>query len=217
MKLNLIALNLAGACVAPALVSAAYVMPMIGGGQVGMMGAPMIHTDVGFNGSSIGLVQDTSHGVPVLRALTPPDSFDPAQPWAVLQHKHYNFQHAWNPMGFITLPTDGGIWVERLSHTPGLETFQRPPAAPAYLPIFQNDGDRWKWSGGMTHNAYAVLNPALTEYFATYKVYIGDAVTGAPMPGYGSATVTWQLNVIPEPSTLAALASASLLLLRRRG
>lgn len=56
--------------VAQASTHAAYVMPMIGGGQVGMMGAPMIHTDIGFDGTNITATQDTSHGVPMLRPLS---------------------------------------------------------------------------------------------------------------------------------------------------
>lgn len=215
MKLSTATLTLVAAALC-ASAEAAYVIPTIGGGQVGMMGAPMIHTDVSFDGTNISLMADTSHGVPVLRPLTPPDEFDPAQPWIVLQNKAYNFQHAWNPGGFITLPAGTGIWVERISQTPGLEVYQRPPAAPSYLQIFQADGERWKWSGAMTHNAYAVLNPTLSTFSATYRVYIGDATTGTPLGGYGSAEVTWNWSVVPEPTSLALVAGATLIARRRR-
>jgi hypothetical protein len=200
------------------LAQAAFVMPMIGGGQVGMMGAPMLHTDIGFDGTTLTAHVDTSHGVPLLRPLTSPNEFDPAQPWAVLQNKAYNFQHAWNPAGFITLPADSGIWIERLHHDAGLESFKRPPASPAYAPLFTADGERWKWSGAMTHNVYAVLDPTEVSYQASYNVYLGDATTGEPLSGFNSVVVNWSWNAtpVPEPLVLSAVAGAMLLAVRRR-
>ncbi|MCC7203503.1 MAG: hypothetical protein IT441_00355 [Phycisphaeraceae bacterium] len=197
---------------------AAYVMPQIGGGQVGMMGAPMKHTDVSFDGVNISLHVDDTVATPALRPLEPPDEFDPSLAWSVLTDRAYNFQYAWNPGGFITLPQGGSIWVERLHHDAGLEVFLRPPAAPAYAPVFAADGDRWMWSGAMQHNAYAVLNPTQSLYTATYRVYIGDITTGQPLDGYGSAEVTWEWTAtpVPEPASLAVLISAAAMLVRRQ-
>jgi hypothetical protein len=170
-----------------------YVIPMMGGDQAE---ASMIHTDVMFDGTNIMLdYQLYDNPLPTLRPLVPPDEFDPAAPWSVLQDKAYNFQYAWNPGGFITLPPGTAIWVEQLSHDSVLEAYLRPPSAPAWSAVFTTDGERWKWSGAMAHNAYAVLHPKQTQYQATYKVYIGDATTGDPVPGYGSSTVTWTWQV----------------------
>lgn len=202
-------------------VQGAYVTPQIGGGQVGMMGAPMKHTDVMFDGTNITLHVDDTVATPVLRPLTPPDEFDPAQPWSVLTGKAYNFQHAWNPGGFITLPQNTGIWIERLSTTPGLESYLRPPMwqpGTTWTPVLSTDGERWNWSGAMQHNAYAVLNPTLSEFSASYRVYIGDATTGTPVSGYGDATVTWQWTAapVPEPVAGALICLIGSLALRRR-
>lgn len=194
---------------------AAYVTPQMGGGQTGMIGAPMKHTDILFDGQNISLHVDDTVATPMLRPLDAPDEFDPAQPWSVLVDKAYNFQHAWNPGGFITLPSGAGIWIERLAADDGLEAFLRPPAfsgGSQWPKVLATDGDRWKWSGAMQHNAYAVLNPTESHYEATYLVYIGDAITGAPLQGYGSAQVTWEWTAtpVPEPSSVLLLALGAL-------
>lgn len=195
---------------------AAYVTPQMGGGQAS---APMKHLDVAFDGTNISVHIDDTVDIPMLRPLTPPDEFDPNEPWAVLTGKAYNFQYGWNPSGFITLPTDSGIWIKRLDQDPELEVYARPPATPAYAPLFENNGDIWQWGGAMTHNVYAVLDPTASVYTTTYQVYIGDASTGAMLPGYGSDDVTLTFNAtpIPEPVTLGMLVlSAGALLLHRR-
>jgi hypothetical protein len=207
---------------APAL--AAYVTPMIGGGEVGKTGAPMKHIDVSFVGKNIGVVVDDTVATPLLRPLTPPNEFDPAMPWSVLAGKAYNYQYAFNANGFITLTPSEHIWVERLAQDSGLEVYLRPPqwvstpATPTWTQIFTADGYRWEWLGSMQHNAYAVLNPTVDVYEATYRVYIGDA-NGVPLAGYGSqdVTITWNAVPVPEPATMVLLASgAAALWLRRR-
>jgi len=203
------------------LAQAAIVTPQMGGGQVGMMGAPMKHTDVMFDGTNITLHVDDTVATPILRPLAAGDTFlDPntVHTWDILEGKAYNFQHAWNPGGFITLPAGGSIWVERLSQDAALECYLRPPASPSYARVFQADGDRWEWSGAMTHNVYAVLDPLQTTYSATYRVYIGDDVTGVPLSGYGSADVTWTWNAtpVPEPASLSVLALGAAALIRKR-
>jgi hypothetical protein len=208
-RIALFAVLAACGTISPA--EAAYVSPQMGGGQTGMMGAPMKHTDILFDGTNISLHVDDTVATPELRPLTPPDEFDQAQPWSVLIDKAYNFQHAWNPGGFITLPGGTGIWIERLAADDGLEAFLRPPAFSGgveWPEILATNGDRWKWSGAMQHNAYAVLNPLESSYSATYLVYIGDAATGLPVPGYGSAEVTWEWTAtpVPEPSSFVLLA-----------
>lgn len=173
--------------------SAEYVIPQMGGGQVGQGAAPMKHADITFDGTNLAVQIDDTVPTPQFRALDPPYEFDPTSSWSVLTGKAYNFQYGWNPGGFITLPPGGWIWIEQLSATPGLEIYQRPPATPAYDPIFGTNGSpvHWRWSGAMTHNAYAVLNPTQSSYEATYRVYIGDTTTGERWPAYGSAAVTF--------------------------
>ncbi|MFO0912327.1 MAG: hypothetical protein U0795_05195 [Pirellulales bacterium] len=135
---------------------------------------------------TISLHVDDTVPTPELRPLVPPDEFDPSQPWSVLIDKAYNYQYAWNPGGFITLPSNTGIWIERITADDALETFLRPPAfssGDTWPEILTFDTDRWKWTGAMQHNAYAVLNPLKSIYAATYRVYIGAESDGEPLPG----------------------------------
>ena len=201
-----------------------FVSPMIGGGSVGMGTAPMKHVDITFVSNNIQCDVDTTGDTPVLRPLTAPHRFDSNQPWAVLIDKAYNYQYAFNSGGFITLPANTGIWVERLSQDSELQVYMRPPQwtsamGPTWTPIFLADHDRWQWSGSMQHNAYAVLYPTKSTYSASYKVYIGDATTGDPVAGYGfdTATFNWTATPVPEPGTIALLALGALLAARRRG
>jgi len=179
--------------------TAEYVIPQMGGGQVGQGAAPMKHADITFDGTNLAVQVDDTVPTPQLRALEPPYEFDPSMPWNVLIDKAYNFQYGWNPGGFITLPTGSWIWIEQLAATPGLEVYQRPPAAPTYAPIFGTGGSpsHWRWSGAMTHNAYAVLNPTRSMYEATYRVYIGDTTTGDPWPAYAPAEVPFHWTATP--------------------
>ncbi len=171
---------------------AQYVLPQMGGGQVGQGSAPMKHIDILFDGMDVALQVDNSVATPVLRPLERPLEFDPALPWHVLSDTSYNFQYGWNPAGFISLPPGAWIWIEQTESVPGLEVYQRPPAAPAYAPIFgtADSPARWRWSGSMTHNVYAVSNPLQRDWAATYRVYLGDDVTGEPIADYGAASIT---------------------------
>ncbi len=178
---------------------AEYVIPQMGGGQVSQGAAPMKHADVSFDGQNLQVHVDTSVGTPLLRPLEAPYEFDPGQPWSVLGSKAYNFQHGWNPAGFISVPPESWIWIEQLAATPGLEAYQRPPAAPPYEPIFTTSGSspRWRWNGGMTHNVYAVQDPSLSRYQVVYRVYLGADQTGEPLPSYGDAVVAFEFAANP--------------------
>ena len=208
-------------------VHAEDVLPAIGGGQVGMMdGAPMKHISVAFDGSDIEVHVDETVSTPLLRNLTSPDQFNAAEAWAVLDGKHHNFQYGWVPDGIWAPPAGSAVWVEQISASSGLDTYEGGRfmseamiRAMTFDPIFgTNDtADIWKWSGVMTHNAYAVLDPTLSEYSATYRVYLGDentglelvSGTGAPLYGSDEVTVTFSSSV-PEPSAGLLLAAAAI-------
>jgi len=180
---------------------AQFVVPQMGGGQVGLSNAPMKHADVSFDGTAISVDVDDSVGTPMLRPLDDAFVFDPELTWSVIGEKAYNFQYGWNPGGFISLPPSGWIWVEQIEATPELEVYQRPPAQPSYERIFESDGSTWKWPGSMTHNVYAVARPQQNAFEATYRVFIGDETTGEELvdaddlPLYGSDVVTFRFDL----------------------
>lgn len=190
---------------------AGYVRPKIGGAQIGHTQAPMIMPEIFFDGAGIrvvnadGLSWPVFHWceAPVLRPLTPPDEFDPNEPWAVLTGKAYNFQYGWDSalIDDVTypFPARSAIWIELLEQSPELEVYYKDGG---YAPIFGTpdaDGDPssdiWMWDKRMRHNTYAVEDSFYGRLSGDYKVYLGDAATGEEyvdsngLPLYESASV----------------------------
>jgi len=212
MKFNVMILTLAAAiCVVViAAPTQAYVTPKIGGGQEG--GYPMIMPEIFFDGESMFVLDEYGQpfltlawsAVPILRPLVPPDAFDPCKPWAVLIGKAYNFQYGWDSalLDEYTYPFPPGsaIWLKVLNQTFELETYYKDSG---YAPLFGTEEangtpspDIWWWNKGMRHNVYAVPEDFYGRLSATYKVYLGNATTGAELvdsnndPCFGSALVT---------------------------
>ncbi len=194
-----------------------FVRPSLGGDQESpMTGAGMKHAMINFDGSDISVHLGTETPTPTLRELQPPNEFDPTKPWGVLIDKAYNAQHGWLIDGIWAPPAGLAVWIEELSSSPELEVYQggmyMSPTmidAQTFDPIFGTDGSSniWKWEGMMIHNAYAVATPSAASYSATYRVYLGDAVTGieplqSGSPIYGSDIVTFNFIGVPEPSSL---------------
>ncbi len=188
------------------------VRPARGGGLD--TNAPMIHVDIFYDHEANQMIAtvDTTKGIPKLTPLPPGYAFDSRSNYYVLTDKAYSLQYAWNPGGIFTPPEGAAVWIECLSASPGLENYDGPgnknedPARP-YTPILGTAGSptKWAWYGRMAHNAYAIRQSTTNVLSAEYRVYFGDAQTGArdAYAGYDDATValTWTVDPVTEPPT----------------
>jgi len=208
---------------------AAYVTPKIGGAQRTHEVAPMIMPLITFDGDSVSVLKEDGSGPwetltgndrPAMWPLEDGNEFDSAKTWYnALNGKAYNFQYGWSNAAFDqgSLPSDCNIWIEVLSQSDGLNTYDR--TLNSYNPIFGTNGlsNKWKWNDDMSmaHNAYAVT-PAYAQWYATYWIYVGDSATGMPLPNYGSDIVTFTWTSVPEPATMGLLGMGSIYLLHKR-
>jgi hypothetical protein len=124
-------------------------------------------------------------------------SFDPSQPWNVLNGKAFSRQLGWNPGGGLTASgiqavygANASIWIELISESAGIETYQAigkwgvnsagtldannvpviDPNAGAYAGTFGTAGSstKWQWDYQMDHNVYAVPSSYLTGPSQTF-------------------------------------------------
>ena len=181
---------------------------------------PMTMLNVSFDTGTLRLDVVNPSVVPVL-SLAPLGTYDPAQPWSVLNGTAYSRRLGWNPAPGFSLATiqatygpGAGIWIESLSESPGLESYLAvgkygvnanntttvDPAINAYSGIFGTAGSstRWQWDGMMDHNTYAVSLSDITSpnelFSATYRVYVGDSLGNEilnPDGSSASSVETW--------------------------
>jgi hypothetical protein len=198
---------------------------------------PMLMLNVTLNASNQLAVETTPYIIRLTVAPGAYDStsktydlsvvtFDPAQPYAVLNGTAYSRVLGWYDQGttgangddfydtYAAQLSGNYVWIEKTGGSPELKTYlinedvTGDPGTP-YTPIFGTDGSstQWRWDGKMDHNAYAVALEHLTVpnqlFTAAYHLYVGDAA-GNPVPGYGDTTTTWRwqgptVAVVPTP------------------
>jgi hypothetical protein len=199
---------------------------------------PMTMLNVSFNPNILALaVEDEASklgaGVyPVLSVATN-GTYDPAQPWSVLNGTAHSRRLGWDDpnrrdpntathvLNLIkaTYGAGAGVWIELLARTPGLESYLAvgnygTNSPLAYSGIFGTAGSsiRWQWDGQMDHNTYAVnlydITAANQLFSATYKVYVGDSLGNEILNPDGSSastieTWTWQGPTTPFLPALA--------------
>jgi hypothetical protein len=181
---------------------------------------PMTMLNVSFNTGTLRLDVVNPSVVPVL-SLAPLGTYDPGQPWSVLNGTAYSRRLGWNPAPGFSLATiqatygsGAGIWIESLSESAGLESYLAigkygvnanntttvDLAINAYSGIFGTAGSsaRWQWDGMMDHNTYAVSLSDITSpnelFSATYRVYVGDSLGNEilnPDSSSASTVETW--------------------------
>jgi hypothetical protein len=188
---------------------------------------PMTMLNITLGAGNVLAIQDLStkspfntipQTYPVLSTVATAGTFDPAKPWAVLNGTAYSRRLGWNPgtgMNATAIQAAFGanasIWIEKISSSPGLETFQAiglygvnangtttiDPAANGYAPIFgtASSSAKWQWDYMMDHNANAVPAAYITTpnqaFSATYRIYVGDSTTGADIAPSAATTTAW--------------------------
>lgn len=176
--------------------------------------SPMVHVLIAFDGTD--LTAHTEGGN--LDMINYGDLH--TAPADVLDGKYISSQYGFLADGFITLPQDAAIWIEMTSATPGIEAYEggmrMMRANHTYAPMFGTAGSdtAWKWGGTMHHPWFAALDEG--SYNMAVNIYIGDDLTGAPLSGYGSESVTLSWQTVPAPASAALLGLGGLAASRRR-
>lgn len=138
---------------------------------------------------------------------------------AALEDQYYSDQYGWILNGIVDPGFGNSIWIELISQTDGLSTFEGGRRMmidqQTFNPIFGTDGSdmAWQWSGMMTHNWYSAQE--LGDYAATYRIFIAND-QGTQGTSFGDTTVTLNFRAVPAPSAIALLGLGSLVATRRR-
>ena len=180
-------------------------------------------------------------GVYPVLSVAASGTYDPAQPWSVLNGTAYSRRLGWydpngNILGLVQSVYGSGasLWIEKVSATSGLNTYLAvgkygvnannstavDPAIGAYSGIFGTAGSsvNWQWDGMMDHNTYAVSLSDITTpnelFSATYKLYIGDSAGNELAAAVGASTTTtwtWQGPAVVPEPATWSLAAAGVL------
>ncbi len=176
----------------PALAVAVFAQITVSNAQYSNppMWMPMTMLNVSFdttNNTLSVVAEATKLGAGIYPVLTVATNgtYDPAQPWGVLNGTAFSRRLGWNPATGFSLTnlqsvygSDANIWIESLSQSDGLRAYQAvgkfgvnalgstnadgtamiDPTANGYAPIFgtARSSLKWKWDGQMDHNAYAM-------------------------------------------------------------
>jgi hypothetical protein len=205
------------------IVSAAAVVALAGsaGAQVWpQFEGAMKHVLITFDGTNIGVEID--HLVNPEPTPLPMVNYGDSHtaPADVLDGMYISSQYGFLPDGLISLPQDAAIWVEMTSATAGLEVYEggmrMMRANHTYAPLFGTGGSdsNWQWNGMMHHPWVAA--PTNGEYEASFAVYIGDAVTGQRLTGFGEDSVRLDWVAVPAPASMALLGLGGVACVRRR-
>ena len=178
---------------------------------------PMEHIMISMNGTSIEAHVNTSSSSPILLERFAGESYDGNA--SALDDMYYSDQYGWILDGIVDPGAGNSLWIELVSQTNGLETYEGSRRMmigdQTFDPIFGTDSSamNWQWSGMMTHNWYAVQNAG--DYEATYSIYVGDSA-GNAVDGYSAGEVTLNFLAVPAPGSLAILSMGTVFASRRK-
>jgi hypothetical protein len=178
---------------------------------------PMEHIMVSMNGGAIEAHANTDASNPVTMQRFVGERYDGNA--GALDEMYYSDQYGWILDGIVDPGSGNSIWIELVSQSDGLETYEGGRrmmiGAQTFDPIFGTDASDmiWQWSGTMTHNWYAA--DSIGDYEATYSVYVGDSA-GNAVDGFSAGEVTLNFRAVPTPGSLAILGLGALGVVRRK-
>jgi hypothetical protein len=178
---------------------------------------PMEHIMVSMNGSTIEAHANTDASNPILLQRFAGETYDGNA--SALDDMYYSDQYGWILDGIVDPGAGNSLWIELVSQTDGLETYEGGRrmmiGVQTFNPIFGTDSSamNWQWSGMMTHNWYAA--ESLGDYEATYSIYVGDSA-GNAVDGFNAGEVTLNFRAVPTPGSLAFLAMGTVFASRRK-
>jgi hypothetical protein len=173
----------------------------------------MKHAMVSLSGTTLSVHTELTPTVPLTLLSGHGIDYTPAK-FDVLENTFFNAQYGWIPAGFISLPANRTLWIERTGATqPAGSSFAtyeggnlaEGMAAWNMQAIHAVDGDLWQWDGMMQHDYYTA--DLAGAYAMHFNVYVGD-LAGQPDPTYTPASTHFAFTVVPEPASgvLASLA-----------
>ena len=201
---------------------------------------PMTMLNVSLNTANLRLdVVDeaTMMGAGVYPVLTPAPlgTYDPAQPWSVLNGTAYSRRLGWDdgnrsnpdPSTHIlnlvqtTYGSGATLWIESMAQSPELKCYlavgMNGMGSPnSYSGIFGTAGSstKWQWDGMMDHNTYAVGLSGITSpnelFSATYRVYVGDSLGNEILNPDSSSASTVETWIWQGPATVPEPTALSL-------
>lgn len=178
---------------------------------------PMEHIMVSMNGGAIEAHANTDASNPILMQRFAGESYEGNA--SALNEMYYSDQYGWVLDGIVDPGLGNSIWIELVSQTDGLESYEGGRRMmigdQTFNPIFGTDASatNWQWSGMMTHNWYAA--DSLGDFEATYSVYVGDSA-GNAVDGFSAGEVTLNFRAVPTPGSLAIFGLGVLSVARRK-
>ncbi|MEM8757062.1 MAG: PEP-CTERM sorting domain-containing protein [Planctomycetota bacterium] len=180
----------------------------------------MKHVLIGFDGQDLSMeIDPASTTLPLpLEMRTFGESYSGNA--SVLDGSFYSSQFGFLANDTIQLPSGGAIFIEMGDSSDGLRVYEGGRRmmrdTHTYAPIFGTDGSDsvWEWNGQMHHPWFAV--DSVGTYEAEFRVFIGDALTGEALPGFGSADATLSWTAVPAPASAVLLGLGGLAAARRR-
>jgi hypothetical protein len=188
------------------------------------MGGPMVHANILYNTDLNRIEVFVEPVVPRMTPLdvsNPVDNFYPLDPWFSILDPSQHGQAFNRQYGFVmdagtdALPGGVGIWVRKLSSSPGLGLYRYRATDPkAWEPILGTAGTTnvMQWNLSMFHPSAAAPPPCTNStHSADFEAFAVDLATGQPVAGIAPGSFTLNWTIVPSSRPTLRLTSGLVL------